>query len=186
MEIWKSRCQVWGKQFCEINEAPQICSYFKQSVLIFSPATFFRIQNVANTTKSSTGGSNCNFMKYDFTSWWLECHYIYRMLDFQPLGGKKRQLCPSAAHYLLESEHAATNGCGDVYNSSNKTRRKTDPRSAPLAPLSINDCSGGGREWWMPADGVSLLSSVMEWEKSAFACGLSCGWLNSPVSPQSR
>lgn len=90
-------------------------------------------------------------MKYDFISRQLECHYIYRMLDFQPVGGKKQQLCPSAAHYLLESEHAATNGCGDVYNSSNKTRRKTDPQSAPLSPLSINDCSGRGRERVMDA-----------------------------------
>lgn len=102
-------------------------------------------------------------MTYDFIFRQLECHYIYWMLNFSPVGGKRTNKSSSsgsngsialqtrAAHYLLESEHAPTNGCGDVYNSSNKTRRKTDPQSAPLFPLSINDCSGRGRERVMDA-----------------------------------
>lgn len=95
-------------------------------------------------------------MKYDFIFRQLECHYIYWMLDFSPVGGKTTNnnnsssssiaLQTRATHYLLESEHAPTNGCMDVYNSSNKTRRKTDPQSAPhslLSPLMIAQVEGG-------------------------------------------
>ncbi len=59
MEIWISWCKYRGKQFCEINDARQICC---ARGFIFQPvwadilsstwATFFMIQNLANTTKS--------------------------------------------------------------------------------------------------------------------------------------
>lgn len=182
MEIWKSHCQVRGKQFCEINDAPQICcarGFISQpicaDILSSTWATFFRTQKVANTTISlmeKKKNSNCNFMKYDFICQQLECRYIYRMLDFQPVGGKTTNsssrngsfaLQTRAAHYLLESEHTPTNGCGDVYNSSNKTRRKTDPQSAPLSPFSINDCSGRGRERVMDAGRWRLSPSPLWW-----------------------
>lgn len=176
-------------------------SLFSQSELIFSRALELHFSGYKTLLTPQRAwrekNCNCNFMKHDFIFWQLECHYIYWMLDFSPVGGKTTNnnsrssngsiaLQTRAAHYLLESEHAPTNGCGDVYNSSNKARRKTDPQSSPhslLSPLMIAQVEGG-KEWWMPADGISPLSSVME--KSAFACGLSCGWLNSPVSPQSR
>ncbi len=76
MEIWISWCQVRGKQFCEINDAPQICC---ARGFIFQPdcadilsstwATFFRIQNLANTTKSLTEKKTATVILWNMISY---------------------------------------------------------------------------------------------------------------------
>lgn len=150
-------------------------SYFSQSVLIFSRELELHFSGHKRllTPQRAWRKKTATVILWNMISYASSWNATtYRMLDFQPVGGKTTNsssrngsfaLQTRAAHYLLESEHTPTNGCGDVYNSSNKTRRKTDPQSTPLSPLSINDCSGRGRERVMDAGLWRLSPSPLWW-----------------------
>lgn len=167
-------------------------SYFSQSVLIFSGALELHFSGYKTllTPQRAWWGK-----KKKTVIWW---NMILRAgsrsvttstvlaAGFSTNNGSFA-LQTRAAHYLLRRGNTYQQMAVGMFTIL-PTKPEERPWSAVCPALSINDCSGRGRERVMDAGQwrLSLLSCVMEWEKSAFACGLGCGWLNSPVSPQSR